>query len=68
MTATLKNLKGGLNGPMMRSLLDVTSKGTDARKNVVEDKALSNALSERLNRSQPKREQPQKKASNAIVK
>ena len=68
MTATLKNLKGGMNSPMMRALLDVASKGTERRPNAVKDKALANALSERLNRSQPKREQPQKKASNAIVK
>lgn len=49
-------------------MLDVTSKGTDMRKNVVEDKALSNAISARADRGQPKRDQPQKKVSNAIVK
>ena len=68
MAATLKNLKGGMNSPMMRALLDAASKGTYALGSTVENRNLANTLSERLNRGQPKREQPQKKASNAIVK
>ena len=63
---TLKNLKGGMKSPMMQGLVNTAQKEISIF--LEEDKAMANALSERLNRSQPKREQPQKKASNAIVK
>ena len=63
---TLKNLKGGMKSPMMKGLVNTAQKEISIF--LEEDKAMANALSERLNRSQPKREQPQKKASNAIVK
>ena len=63
---TLKNLKGGMKSPMMQGLVNTATKEISIF--FEEDKAMANALSERLNRSQPKREQPQKKASNAIVK
>ena len=63
---TLKNLKGGMKSPMMKGLVNNAQKEISIF--LEEDKAMANALSERLNRSQPKREQPQKKASNAIVK
>ena len=63
---TLKNLKGGMKSPMMQGLVNTAKKEISIF--CEEDKAMANALSERLNRSQPKREQPQKKASNAIVK
>ena len=63
---TLKNLKGGMESPMMKGLVNTAQKEISLF--FEEEKAMANALSERLNRSQPKREQPQKKASNAIVK
>ena len=63
---TLKNLKGGMKSPMMKGLVNTAQKEISIF--LEEDKAMANALSERLNRGQPKREQPQKKASNAIVK
>ena len=63
---TLKNLKGGMESPMMQGLVNTAQKEISLF--FEEEKAMANALSERLNRSQPKREQPQKKASNAIVK
>lgn len=61
---TLKNLKGGLKSPMMQGLVNTAKKASFFEN----EKAMVAAISERLNRSQPKREQPQKKASNAIVK
>ena len=68
MAATLKNLKGGMNSPMMRALLDAASKGTYALGSTVENRNLANTLSERLNRGQPKREQPQKTGPSPLVK
>ena len=50
MAATLKNLKGGMNSPMMRALLDAASKGTYALGSTVVNRNLANTLSERLNR------------------
>ena len=55
-----------MESPMMKGLVNTAQKEISIF--LEEDKAMANALSERLNRSQPKREQPQKKASNAIVK
>ena len=60
---TLKNLKGGIKSPMMQGLVNTAKKSWSK-----EDKVMATAISARLNRSQPIREQPQKKASNAIVK